>query len=182
MNTQQHTKQRLTAQDWLMAGFRALARAGSKALRAEALARDLNTTKGSFYWHFKDLPDFMTRLIVLWEEMAFDAVVASLDTTAPARQRLEQLCMLAVSFRDPSYGGDALEPALRAWALDDQQVAEAVNRVDARRLAYLSTLCEECGLTDPAIPPMLYSLAIGLEITRYHLAPAVMTALLQRLT
>ena len=51
-----------------MAGFRALARSGARALRAEALARDLDTTKGSFYWHFKDLPDYLTRLGVPFRE------------------------------------------------------------------------------------------------------------------
>ncbi|MFN3661424.1 TetR family transcriptional regulator [Yoonia sp.] len=47
-------------EDWLMAGFRALASHGPSALRAAALARDLGTTKGSFYWHFKDLPDYLS--------------------------------------------------------------------------------------------------------------------------
>jgi len=43
---------RLGKADWLDAGLAALAAEGPAALRAEALARQLNTTKGSFYWHF----------------------------------------------------------------------------------------------------------------------------------
>jgi AcrR family transcriptional regulator len=157
------SRPRLTAEDWLMAGFRALARSGPTALKAEALARELGTTKGSFYWHFTDLPDYLFRLIRLWEERAFDGVIALLDPAAPPRARLEQLCMLAVGFRDPSYGGAALEPALRAWALASADVAQAVARMDARRRAYLASLCREAGVENPDAPEALYALVVGLE-------------------
>lgn len=157
------SRPRLTAEDWLMAGFRALARSGPTALKAEALARELGTTKGSFYWHFADLPDYLFRLIRLWEERAFDGVIALLDPAAPPRARLEQLCMLAVGFRDPSYGGAALEPALRAWALASADVAQAVARMDARRRAYLVSLCREAGVENPDAPEALCALVVGLE-------------------
>lgn len=154
---------RLTCEDWLMAGFRALARSGPGALKAEALARDLGATKGSFYWHFSDLQDYLSRLVALWEDRAFDGIIAQLDPDAPPRTRLEQLCLLAVGFRDPSYGGAALEPALRAWALASDDVAQAVARMDARRLGYIAALCREAGIEDPAAPEALYALAVGLE-------------------
>lgn len=154
---------RLTAEDWLMAGFRALASAGPSALRAEALARDLGATKGSFYWHFKDLPDYLAKLIALWEQRAFTDILNSLDPDLPARGRLEQLCLLAAGCRDPSYGGIALEPALRAWALSAPEVGQALRRMDARRLDYLAGLCQQAGITDPAAPRALYALAVGIE-------------------
>lgn len=147
-----------------MAGFRALAAHGPSALRAEALARDLGTTKGSFYWHFKDLPDYHAQLVALWETQAFDGVISQLGTAAPARERLTQLCLLAAGWRDPAYGGAALEPALRAWALASPLVAQAVARMDQRRLDYLAQLCAEAGLPDPELPQMLYALALGLEL------------------
>ncbi|TQM89919.1 TetR/AcrR family transcriptional regulator [Roseinatronobacter monicus] len=158
-----HPRPRLSAEDWLMAGFRALADRGPSALRAEALARDLGTTKGSFYWHFKDLPDYLAKLIALWETRAFGDILASLDPDLPPRGRLEQLCFLAAGCRDPSYGGIALEPALRAWALSAPDVAEALKRMDARRIEALTDLCAGSGITDPAAPRALYALAVGIE-------------------
>ena len=146
-----------------MAGFRALAHSGPTALKAEALARDLGTTKGSFYWHFADLKDYLTRLIRLWEERAFDGIIAQLDPAAPPRSRLEQLCQMVVGFSDPSYGGAALEPALRAWALASPDVAQAIVRMDARRIAYLDSLCRAAEVEDPAAPVALYALVVGLE-------------------
>lgn len=157
------TRSRLNVEDWLMAGFRALARSGPDDLKAERLARDLGTTKGSFYWHFTDLPDYLNRLIQVWEERAFDGVIAQLDPVAPPRARLEQLCMIAVTLQNPEYGGEALEPALRAWALISPDVAKAVARMDARRLEYLVSLCGEAGVEDPNGPSALYALIVGLE-------------------
>ncbi|MDP1875639.1 TetR/AcrR family transcriptional regulator [Phenylobacterium sp.] len=174
------TKQRLNAEDWLRIGLQALARSGPSALRAEALARDLGTTKGSFYWHFRDLPDYLERLIRFWEDRAFEGVVARLDGDLPPRGRLEQLCLLAVGLRDPDYGGAALEPALRAWALSDKGVAEAVARMDARRIAYLKDLCHAAGLDTSTTPTMLYALYVGLETLDHDDAEGVMRAALLR--
>ena len=38
-----------------MAGFRALSAEGPQGIRVEAIARQLKLSKGSFYWHFKDV-------------------------------------------------------------------------------------------------------------------------------
>ncbi len=53
---------RLNSDRWIAAGFDALRQAGPQALAAEPLARRLGTTKGSFYWHFKDVPAYHARL------------------------------------------------------------------------------------------------------------------------
>ena len=157
-------RQTLSPEDWLMAGFRALAATGPNALRAEPLARALGTTKGSFYWHFKDVADFQTRLLRHWEACAFDNVLAGLAPNAPAEERLRHLCRLAVSFAHPAYGGAELEPALRAWARGDAQVAEYVQRMDARRIEYLAGLCQSSGIPEPGVARLLYAAATGLEM------------------
>ena len=63
-------KQRLSPEDWLKAGLDALAASGPEALKAEPLARALETTKGSFYWHFADVPAFRQALLEFWGENA----------------------------------------------------------------------------------------------------------------
>jgi AcrR family transcriptional regulator len=175
------TKQRLTEEDWFLAGLRALAREGPSALQAESLARELKTTKGSFYWHFKDLLEYQKRLIGYWEERAFEGVIEQLNPSSTPRERLEHLCMLATGLRDPSYGGAAIEPALRAWALSSTDAAIAVTKMDSRRLAYLKLLCKESGIKSPQVPLTLYALAVGLEILDRKSSQATMKALLQKL-
>lgn len=157
-------RRRLAAQDWLLAGYRALVRQGPAGLRAEALARDLGTTKGSFYWHFADVGAFRAALLTYWVTRAFNEVLAAVEVeTAPAA-RLHRLVALAVGYRDPDYGGAALEPALRAWAREDAAVAAAVADMDARRLRYVAALCAACGRADPALPGLIYAAVTGYTV------------------
>jgi hypothetical protein len=56
-----------------------------------------------------------------------------------------------------------LEPALRAWALASPEVAQAVARMDVRRIDFLANLCREAGIANPDAPEALYALIVGLE-------------------
>ena len=54
---------RLTADDWIDAGFAVLADSGPNALRIDRLCERLDVTKGSFYWHFTDFSAYRGALI-----------------------------------------------------------------------------------------------------------------------
>ena len=54
---------RLSADDWIDAGFAVLADSGPNGLRVDALCDRLNVTKGSFYWHFTDMPAYRSALV-----------------------------------------------------------------------------------------------------------------------
>ncbi len=154
-------KPRLSAEDWILAGFRSLVEQGPGALKAEPLARKLGTTKGSFYWHFKDVADFHARLLSYWEEKAFLAVTEVVTREASPVARMEALIVQA-SEGDPKHGGHAAEPALRAWAASAPQVAEAVHRVDEQRLAFLRQTLAALDLTNPDFARLLYGAYIGM--------------------
>ncbi|MCK8463903.1 TetR/AcrR family transcriptional regulator [Aliiroseovarius sp. S1339] len=155
------TKTRLKAEDWILAGFRALASQGPDALKAEPLARALKTTKGSFYWHFKDVPDFHKRMLALWEEQSVDAITQELSLESDPVKRLYQLGDIAVS-AGPEYGGDAAEPAIRAWAYGNPIVSQAVQRVDQKRVAFLNDILSELDLTNPDIARIIYGAYVGM--------------------
>ncbi len=59
---------RLTRARWLDGAFDVLARHGSAPLSLRCLADELRVTKGSFYWHFKDLADFQLALVEYWHD------------------------------------------------------------------------------------------------------------------
>ena len=156
------TKPRLSAQDWIKAGFRALSSTGPEALKAEALARALGTTKGSFYWHFKGVPDFKARMLTHWHDQAYAAVARSVDARRDPTDRLYHLAELAAE--DPEdYGGAAVEPAIRAWAASDAQVAAALAEVDAKRLAYIAELLADLDLTNPDFARIVYGAYVGMS-------------------
>ncbi len=131
--------QRLAREDWILAGFRALAAGGAGALRVEPVSRDLGTTKGSFYWHFKDPAHWRTAMLDYWEDAAFREIVSELQALPKGAARLHALAWIAsTKGHDPSHGGTAAEPALRDWARYAPDVAEAVRRVDEGRIEFVA--------------------------------------------
>lgn len=154
---------RLSKDDWLKAGFRALTKHGPTGVKAEPLARSLNTTKGSFYWHFKDIAQFRAAMLTHWEQRAYTDVVDQLEGERSIPKRLRLLGQIAANAAWPDYGEGPIEPAIRAWSRSDAMAAQAVRRVDARRLDYLGALLAEIGLTNPDFARIIYAGLIGLE-------------------
>ncbi|OWU86317.1 transcriptional regulator [Oceanicola sp. 22II-s10i] len=147
-------RQRLSPDDWLNAGLDALARLGPEGLKAEPLARALETTKGSFYWHFDDVPAFQKKVLDFWAEK-----------TVPAeelpKKKKEAVAELKELMEDGFNSDNAAEAAMRAWARTDPSAAEALARIDGQRLERLSALLNKIGVTNPDIPRALYAARIG---------------------
>ena len=70
---------RLTPQAWIDFALAVLAREGFEALKADVLARKLRVSRGSFYWHFRDIAAFRTQLLQAWQEEATDRVIRDLE-------------------------------------------------------------------------------------------------------
>ncbi len=155
--------QRLTKEDWLRAGFIALTEQGPSSLKAERLARQIGTTKGSFYWHFQDVRHFRQAMLTYWEQRAFADIVTHLETEISIPKRLRHLGQIAANAAWPGYDGPPIEPAIRAWSRSDAMVAEAVQRIDTKRLDYLARMLGELGLTNPDFARIIYAGLIGLE-------------------
>jgi len=145
------SKPRLKQGDWLAAGLAALERNGPDGLAAEPLARTLGTTKGSFYWHFKDVPAFRVAVAVAWAARARAALDAAPHDEAHADR------LLRLSHPDPA------EASMRAWARQAPQVGEIVAAVDADRRRALSATLSELGLTNPEFAQIVQAAVIGME-------------------
>ena len=163
----QDVKTRLTREDWILAGFRALSRSGSAALKAEALARELKTTKGSFYWHFKDVADFETAMLAYWRVQATEQVIESVaQKSASPADDLRSLLKIVTGLRSEAHGGLRAESAIRQWAATNSRVAEARHDVDAARLDYLAGQFVKAGFSRPRAKlcsQAMYAALIGLE-------------------
>ncbi len=157
------SKRRLSPDDWVYAGFRALATKGAVGVKAEPLARELGATKGSFYWHFKDVAALRDAMLKLWRQKGYVEIAAQVDKIEDPAERLRTLVTLAASADDPIYGGAAAEPALRAWGRNDPVVADVVARVDNARITYLTDLLVNSNLGAQAEAHALYALVVGLD-------------------
>jgi AcrR family transcriptional regulator len=127
---------------WLDEGLRVLAEQGAPALRIDRLAQGLGLSKGSFYHHFDAMPAYRTALLAHFEQhstMRFIEAVAGAEMDG-ARARIELLMDLVLDEDD-----HGLETAVRAWALQDADAHEVLQRVDAVRVDYLEGLCRDLG-------------------------------------
>lgn len=150
---------RKTPKTWIDAGLISLKKFGPEGLRAETLARQLSTTKGSFYWHFKDVPAFQDAVLATWSEQAqarFDAAIAQGDTAVGRLRGLGR-------FR-PS----RLDHAIRAWAVQNSRARKIVSRVDASWLATISGLLTELGATHPDFPGLIHATLIAAPKSGTH--------------
>ena len=60
-------KRLLTQEDWITAGYDALAAGGVAAVSVDALARSLGVTRGSFYWHFAGRRELLDAVFARWQ-------------------------------------------------------------------------------------------------------------------
>lgn len=154
-------------QDWIDAGLHALARGGPRAVRVEALARDLGVTKGGFYGYFANKQDLLDAVLDHWERLSTTVVRIAVESET------EDPATRLVRARDLTFAPDRLagvELAIRDWARQDADVAARLRRVDDYRIAYLtSELSRLC--SDPveaeARAYLAFGAALGMHYTAY---------------
>lgn len=137
-------KQRLSAADWTVAAFEALAGGGLAAVAVEPIAVRLGATKGSFYWHFTGRDALITATLELWERIDTEEVIAEIDALPAGLPRLRALIVGAVESRNDQ--GARAELALQATARHPL-VAPVLARVTRRRLGYLAEQFAELGFS-----------------------------------
>jgi AcrR family transcriptional regulator len=132
---------RLTADDWLQAGFAILADEGLNALKLDRLCAQLGVTKGSFYWHFADMKAYRQALIETWAQLRDDdrRDIEQMRDVEP-RERLAQ--MVGVLVRPRLW---TLERAMREWGRSDETVAAAVRSADRRLIGAVRQAFTDCG-------------------------------------
>lgn len=160
----------LKAKDWILAGFRALSAEGPQGIRVEAIARELKVSKGSFYWHFKDVAALKNAMLKHWLKAGTADVINAVELNeSEARAQLFALLEMSISFDKPEIGGVLSEAAIRDWARYYPPAAVALQAVDAERLGFVVILFERFGFEQKLAQSharLLYAGLIGMA----HLA------------
>jgi AcrR family transcriptional regulator len=150
----------LTAADWARAALEVLAERGLEAVAVEPLARRLQVTKGSFYWHFSDRAALLEAAFREWERRETREVIALVEAVTDPRERLLRL------FGEAMPGPPrrrALELAV-SDAATHPVVAPALRRVVQRRIAYLDECYRRLGFPPEAARHralLTYSVYVG---------------------
>lgn len=141
---------RLDAQAWVVAALKELADGGIDSVSVQRLARKLEVTKGSFYWHFRDRDALLDAMLDTWRRKATILVMSRLEQhTATSRERLAGL--LAFPFVSPlsTHGAD-VELAIRLWSRRDARARKVLDEIDHLRLRFIITIFTEMGFTPEA--------------------------------
>lgn len=129
----------MTRNRWIDAGLATLAEEGAPALRIDRVAMRVGLSKGSFFHHFDSAAAYRAALVAAWEAKAEGE-----DSPQPPEAQLTALAEeVGDRFDVP------LERAMRAWALQEPEVAASVERVDRARLAALEGIWSRL-VDDPA--------------------------------
>ncbi len=131
---------KLSRSEWLSASLDALLHEGVEGIHIEPLAKSLDVTKGSFYWHFKDRQALLKSVIEHWTTRMIRSVREGEEKAGSARERLLKI-MEAITREDRT----RYEVAMRMWAAADERAAKAVRRVDEARIGLHFSLFLEMG-------------------------------------
>lgn len=127
-------------QDWLIAGLQMLSSEGLKGMGIMPISRHLGVTKGSFYWHFKNLKEYELALIAEWERSSAQHAIDYMEQMEGDADTKLRNWMTAAAGADFS-----LARAMRSWSLSDESVKQAQERVDAQLIDYLAKLLRGTG-------------------------------------
>ena len=133
-------RDRLTKSDWIDHGLRTLANDGPNALKVGPMSTTLKVSRGSFYWHFRDIADFRSQILRSWQERMTDQVIQQLEAAKAEPDRLKHLMRRAFVTKRH------LERAIRSWAAEAKDVAATVAAVDTRRVFYIAGMLVAAGV------------------------------------
>lgn len=156
------SRRRLSRNDWIKAALQALADDGPSGVAVERLAARLGTTKGSFYWHFKDREELITEALATWEREETDVLIEEMKRVSDPVERLRMGTAMATEYEEEENPDVRLLPSA-----SDPVVGEVVKRVQRKRLDFLARTFREAGFT-PAESRLRARLAYSLALGWHH--------------
>ncbi len=130
---------RLGKKDWINEGLKVLSEVGYEGIKIDRLCKRLDISIGSFYHHFRNIDDYIEKMIVEWENQMHAQFLECLEGDMPAEQRLN---MLQGQILDHP---PKLEVAVRAWAFQNPMIERAVDKMDKKRVRMMASLFMEMG-------------------------------------
>ena len=135
----------LTPERWIEAATEVLVDQGIDHVRVDLLARELNVTRGSFYWHFRDREDLLRSVLQAWRQRATELLTQRLESArSDPHEQLRDV--ISLPFRGRAAARAArIELAIRAWARRDAMARAFVDEADASRIGYIAQIFSALG-------------------------------------
>ena len=132
--------------DWLDQALAVLVEEGVEAVQVTRLARALQVTRGSFYWHFRDRGDLLEALIEEWRHRNTGVMLTALSGAESLSDGILALFSVWVDHRlfDPQ-----LDQAIRDWARRSDDIKAIVTAEDDNRIDAIAGFFRRFGYGDP---------------------------------
>jgi AcrR family transcriptional regulator len=146
-----------TVEDWEEAALDVIAARGIAAVSIPELARTLDVTKGSFYWHFAGLDDLVRRAVARWDRL-------DKETLDQIRTVEDPVARLRTLFAEAMAATRAQSLYLALAVSPSTAIAAALRKVSSRRLKLLADTYQELGMPELAAQQqalLAYSAYIG---------------------
>jgi AcrR family transcriptional regulator len=117
---------------WLTAARAALIQSGVDAVKIQPLANQLQISRTSFYWFFKDRKALLDALLAEWD--AKNTGAFALACGAYAETISEAILNLIAVFHDETLFEPQLDFAIRGWAHKSDATAAHVHAADEARI------------------------------------------------
>lgn len=137
---------RLTREDWLSLALEHLAK-GQTGLTIDKFVESLGVTKGSFYWHFRNLKEFQVALVDYWDTHFTQNVIENLEHMEAGPGERLWVIMETVCKNDLA----RYDVAVRAWAMQKKELTDRVRSVDESRIRTVRALFRELGFSGKAL-------------------------------
>ena len=137
-------KETLHRDAWLKKALDVLFSHGISNVKVEILARELEVTKGSFYWHFKNRDELLHAVVDWWRDNQI-GFIDSLDISHI--RNAPNLIRSVIDYTDHTDDSHH-DVAMREFARFHDYAASAVAEIDQRRIDYLKVLFVAAGFDD----------------------------------
>ncbi|MFZ9012313.1 MAG: TetR/AcrR family transcriptional regulator [Anaerohalosphaeraceae bacterium] len=166
MAKQKKTKpNRLTREQWLQKSLDLLISGKHGKLRIDKITKDLNVTKGSFYWHFKSRSDFIQSLVEYWAVVFTENIGEEIARrTTGAEDRLLSLMLLITEKNLAKYS-----LAVMDWGQHEPVALKRIQEVMDYQMDFVRSLFREMGFTGDELEMRMQTMVFfhAMEGSRY---------------
>lgn len=135
----------LGRQIWLDTARQALIEEGTAGVEINKLAKRLGSSRGGFYWFFKNRDQLLEELLDYWVQTStvlFERILKLADHSGMDKYQAMTGLWIEENEYDPKWDG-----AMRDWARTSKEVRKVIYNVDQKRIAVLERIFNEIGYT-----------------------------------
>jgi AcrR family transcriptional regulator len=142
--TQGQEKRRpLGREIWLDTARQALIEEGTAGVEINKLAKRMGSSRGGFYWFFKDRAQLLEELLAYWVQTSTQLFEQILQV--PGHNGMEEYLAMTNLWVDENEYDPKWDGAIRDWARTAESVRKVVQAVDQKRIAVLCQVFNDMG-------------------------------------